>query len=83
MSLLDTAFDLLSTTLALYFAQIRFRARMPLFGHAMTASALLALCFSVRSMELPANICAAAYVLFYMKSLSILQQHGLNDGSQS
>ena len=39
MDFLDTAFYLVSTALALYFAYVRFRARMPLFGHAMMGTA--------------------------------------------
>jgi hypothetical protein len=83
MSFFDIAFHALSTTLALYFSHVRFRARMPLFGHAMLATAALEVVFSLKGMDLPAYICAAAFVWLYMKSLAILQAHGLHDGSLS
>lgn len=83
MDFLDTAFYLVSTALALYFAYVRFRARMPLFGHAMMGTAVFHLMFALEGMDLPANIAAAAFVLLYMKSLAILQEHGLSDGSLS
>ena len=83
MNLVDTAFQLLTTVLALYFTWVRFRARMPLFGHAMLATALFQLVFFLAGLDLLANISAAAFVLLYMKSLTILQDHGLSDGSLS
>lgn len=81
MDLLEIAFALLSTVLALYFAYVRFRARMPLFGQAMVAAAIFQLVFSLQGLDLFANISAAAFVLLYMKSLAIIQEHGLSDGS--
>lgn len=83
MTLFEIAFHLLCAALALYFSHVRFRARMPLFGHAMLATAALQLVFSWRGMDLPANIAAAAFVWLYMKSLDILHEHGLSDGSPS
>ena len=83
MDFVDTAFYFVSTALALYFAHVRFRARMPLFGHAMLGTALFHLIFALEGMDLPANIAAASFVLLYMKSLAILQEHGLHDGSLS
>ncbi|MFL6548738.1 MAG: hypothetical protein ACJ8OJ_08585 [Povalibacter sp.] len=82
MNLFDTAFHLVSTALALYFAQVRFRARMPLFGHAMTVCAIAGLVLSFKGLDLAANVCAASYVLLYMKSLTIIQTNGLSDGSR-
>lgn len=83
MDFFEIAFLLLSTSLALYFAHVRFRAGMPLFGHAMVAAAVFQLVFSVQGLDLFANISAAAFVLLYMKSLAIIQEHGLSDGSLS
>ncbi len=83
MDLLDTAFHVTCTLLALYFAQVRFRARMPLFGHAMLATAVFELIFALKGMELASYVCAAAFVWLYMKSLDIIHAHGLNDGSLS
>ncbi|HEY5808478.1 MAG TPA: hypothetical protein VIT67_10945 [Povalibacter sp.] len=83
MSFFDIAFHVLSAALALYFSHVRFRARMPLFGHAMLASAALEVVFSLKEMDLPAYVCAAAFVWLYMKSLAILHEHGLHDGSFS
>jgi hypothetical protein len=81
MNLFDISFQVLSTVLALYFAQVRFRARMPMFGHAMIAAAAAQLVFALNGLDLASNVCAAAYVLLYMKSLTIIQAHGLSDGS--
>jgi hypothetical protein len=83
MDLLDTAFHVTCTLLALYFAQVRFRARMPLFGHAMLASAVFELIFALKGLDLASYICAAAFVWLYMKSLHIIHAHGLKDGSLS
>lgn len=83
MDLLDTAFHVVCTALALYFAHVRFRARMPLFGHAMLATAAFELIFSLRGLDLLSYICAATFVWLYMKSLEIIHEHGLNDGSLS
>ena len=83
MDLLDTTFHLVSTALALYFTWVRFRARMPLFGHAMLATAILEFVFFLKGLDLAAYISAAAFVLLYMKSWTILQEHGLSDGSWS
>lgn len=83
MALLDTAFQLTSTLLALYFTWVRFRARMPLFGQAMLATAIFQLVFFLMGQDLWSNVSAAAFVLLYMKSWNILQEHGLSDGSLS
>ena len=83
MDFIETGFQLLSTALALYFSYVRFRARMPLFGHSMLAAALFQLVFSFMHMDLLSNIFAASFVLLYMKSLTIIQAHGLSDGSLS
>ena len=83
MDFLSIAFNLATTVLALYFANVRFRARMPLFGHAMVATAILGLVFSLGNLDLPASICGAGFIVLYMKSLTILHEHGLDDGSLS
>ena len=83
MDFLSIAFNLASTALALYFANVRFRAGMPIFGHAMVATAILGLVFSLADLDLAASICGAGFIVLYMKSLAILHQHGLDDGSLS
>jgi cell division protein FtsW (lipid II flippase) len=83
MDLLDTTFHLVCTALALYFTWVRFRARMPLFGHAMLATAILEFVFFLEGLDLAAYISAAAFIALYMKSWNILQEHGLSDGSWS
>jgi hypothetical protein len=83
MDFIETGFQLVSTALALYFSYVRFRARMPLFGHSMMAAAIFQLVFSLMNLDLISNVFAATFVLLYMKSLTIIQQHGLSDGSLS
>lgn len=83
MEFLDIAFNLVTTALALYFANVRIRARMPVFGHAMVATAVGGLVFSLCDLDLPANLCGAGFILLYMKSLTILHEYGLDDGSPS
>jgi hypothetical protein len=83
MDFIETGFQLVSTALALYFSYVRFRARMPLFGHSMMAAAIFQLVFSLMNLDLLSNVFAATFVLLYMKSLTIIQQHGLSDGSLS
>jgi hypothetical protein len=81
MSLFDTAFLLLSTVLALYFSYVRFRAGMPRFGNAMVAATIFQAVFSLMGLDVFAYLSAAAFILLYMKSLTIIQAHGLSDGS--
>lgn len=80
MNFFDIAFHVLCAALALYFAQVRFRARLPLFGHAMMATAMLQLIFALMGLDLWSNVSAAAFLILYIKSLGIIQKHGFSDG---
>jgi hypothetical protein len=80
MDFLELAFHVLCAALALYFAQVRFRARLPLYGHAMIATASFQLIFALKGLDLWSNISAAAFLILYLKSLAIIQDRGLSDG---